>query len=175
MNDTGTITLAEPEQTLLAEIDFGSTQYECLQRSCAAAGQLTPMLLQRQAIPERRLQCFTSPEFGTRGKSYLQIFESNGTSGAEIFRHGNFLKHLRFFVHGATLPERVKNEMRAKVGDPEWFSGSDVDELRTLARRLVREYGLTGSRDQDFLHLCADLGLSASSADSVRRAVRGVR
>lgn len=175
MNDLGTIALTEPELELLAQIDFEARGHDDLSRSCGAAGRLTPLLVKRGAIPQRRLDCFTLPEWGPRGKSHQQIFEGNGTRGTKIFSHGNFLKYLNFFIHGARLPHRVKSAMREQIGNPEWFSGEDVSELRTLARRLVRENGLDGSRDRDFLFLCADLGLCATDADSIRRAVREVK
>ncbi|MGJ7572943.1 hypothetical protein ACSFBX_20610 [Variovorax sp. RB2P76] len=172
-----TIDLTNEEQKLLADIDFHPMQHfdEKVKRSLAAAATLTPMLLRRGAIPERRLRYFTSSEWGPRGKSRKDNFEGNGTRGAEIFAHGNFLRYLRFFIHGANLPQLVINAVRDQIGNLEWFSSGDLEPLRKLVRRLAREHSLDTRNADDFMQLCADLGLSATDADSICRAVKQVK
>lgn len=177
MNDIGTIEMTVDEKALVDVIDFQTDfrDRDAVLPMLAAAGKVMPMLLARGAIPERRQQCFTQPGWGAGRKSRLEVFEGNGTKGAEIFSHGNFLKFLRFFIHGADLPAAVMTAMREQVADPQWFTSSDREPLRKLARQLARAHGLDGSNADEFMYLCADLGLDVDDADSVRRAVRDVK
>lgn len=171
----GTIELAEHEVALLTQIDFNQRSHESIKRSCEAAAKLMPLLLQRNAIPEQRLRYFTDPELNGGKKSRRNVFEGNGTSGVAIFGHGNFLPHLRYFIHGAALPEYIKVEMTTLVGDPSNFTGGDLESIRKLARQLVRSSGLDASSAAKFFQLMNDIGLSPEDADSVRRAVMSVR
>ncbi|WP_198087007.1 hypothetical protein [Variovorax sp. E3] len=177
MNDIGTIEMTVEEKTLVDVIDFGADfrDRDAVLPMLAAAGKVTPMLLARGAIPERRQQCFTQPGWGAGRKSRLEVFEGNGTRGAEIFSHGNFLKFLRFFIHGAELPLAVKVAMRDQVDNPQWFTSGDREPLRKLGRQLARAHCLDGSSADEFMYLCADLGLDVDDADSVRRAIKDVR
>jgi hypothetical protein len=172
---TGTIELAEQELALLEQIDFNWHSHDSGRRSCDAAARLMPLLLQRKAIPEHRLRYFDDPELNGGRKSRLQVFEGNGTVGVDIFGHGNFLRHLRYFIHGAALPERIKSQMAELVGDPSYFTSGDLEPARKLARQLARSSGLGSASSDSFFQLMNDLGLSPSCADSVRRAVLSVR
>jgi hypothetical protein len=177
VNEIGTIEMTIEEKVLVDVIDFRTSfrDRDAVQLMLAASGKVTPMLLARGAIPERRQRCFTQPGWGAGRKSRLEIFEGNGTKGAAIFSHGNFLKYLRFFIHGANLPSALKLAMRAQVGDAGWFTSGDREPLRKLARQLARAHGLDGSSADEFMYLCADLGLDVDDADSVRRAVKDVK
>lgn len=177
MNDLGMIEMTAEEKALVDVIDFHTDfrDRDAVLPMLAAAGKVSPMLLARGAIPERRQQCFTQPGWGAGRKSRLDVFEGNGTKGVQIFSHGNFLKFLRFFVYGADLPAAVKSAMRDQVADPRWFTDGDREPLRTLARQLARAHGLDGSNADDFMYLCADLGLDVDDADAVRRAVKEVK
>lgn len=170
----GTIELAEHEVTLLKQIDFNQQSHESLRRSCAASAKLMPLLLQRKAIPAQRLRYFDDPELNGGKKSRMQVFDGNGTSGVAIFGHGNFLPHLRYFIHGAALPEHIKVEMTTQVGDPSNFTGEDLEPICKLARQLARSSGLGASSAAKFFQLMNDIGLSPDDADSVRRAVLSV-
>ena len=169
----GTIELAEDEAALLKRIDFNQQSNESLSLSCKACAIL--MLLQRNAIPVQRLRYFDDPEFNGGKKSRMEVFEWNGTSGAAIFSHGNFLPHLRYFIHGAALPEHIKVEMTKLVGDPSNFTCGDLEPIRRLARHFVRSSRLGASAADKFFQLMNDIGLSPYDADSVRRAVLSVR
>lgn len=171
----GTIELAEHEVALLKQIDFNQRSHESLRRSCAASAKLMPLLLQRKAIPAQRLRYFDDPELNDGNKSRMQVFEGNGTSGADIFGYGNFLLHLRYFIHGAELPQHIKVEMTTLVGDPSNFTSGDLEPIRKLARQLARSSGLGASSAGKFFQLMNDVGLSPNDADSVRRAVLSVR
>ena len=177
----GTIELAEHEVVQLKQIDFNQLSHESLQRSCEASAKLMPLLLQRKATPAQRLRLrlrlryFDDPEFNGGKKSRMQVFEGNGTSGVAIFGHGNFLPHLRYFIHGAALPEHIKVEMTTLVGDPSNFTGGDLEPICKLARQLARSLGVGASSAGKFFQLMYDIGLSPNDADSVRRAVLSVR
>lgn len=181
MNDTATIELNEAERALLDQIDFSQIDFnnhpdrDVVMRSCAAAGKLMALLLARNAIPERRWRCFDGAEWGHRGKSIRRLFEEQGPPDDDIFEHPNFLKYLRFLIHGSDLPQPVIDAVRHLVGNPRYFSLSDAVSAGKTVRKLVRDHGLDARRADDFLHLCADLDLSHMGADSIRQAVRNVR
>jgi hypothetical protein len=134
-----------------------------------------PLLLKRGAIPNQRVRYFTDPELNKGGKSRRQIFEGNGTSGVEIFAHGNFLRYLRYFIHGSALPDRIKAQMAELIGDPSDFTSGDLEPVRKLARQLARSSGLGSASSDSFFQLMNDIGLSPSEADSIRWAVLSVR
>lgn len=172
----GTIPLTEEESALLKQIDFiHHHPDEVLQRSCTASAQLTPMLLEREAIPESRLRYFTDPAYHDGKRSRLEAFERNGTPAHEVGGHGNFLKHLRYFIHGSGLPSAVQKAMQEAVGDPTTFSSGDLESVRKRARQLVRQHELGSTSADAFFQLMIDLGLSADEAHSVRKTVATVR
>lgn len=170
----GTIELTDAEAALLAEIEFYARTHDALVRSCRAAARLTP-LLDRGAIPEQRLRYFFDPDYHIGKRSRCQIFESNGTVGDEIFGHGNFLRHLRYFVHGSALTDYAKQTMSDAVGDPAHFTGGDLEPIRKLARATARRQGLNSSAADDFFQLMNDLGLNADHAHSVRHTILSLR
>ena len=62
-------------------------------------------MFERQAIPDLRIRYFTDPTLNIGlSKSRKEVFESNGTSGADILSHPHFLRHLKYFIYGPDLP-----------------------------------------------------------------------
>lgn len=171
----GTIELTDEETALLGEINFNWRSHDDLRRSCDRAGELMPMLLRRDAIPENRIRYFDDPEYNGGKKSRMEIFAGNGTSGTEIFSHGHFLKYLRYFVHGADLPDQIKREMALAVGDPGYFTSGDLEPIRRMARKLARSTGLGAACADAFFQLMSDIGLSSGYAESIRKTVKSVR
>ena len=171
----GMIELKPEESELLDQIDFKWQSLDDGRRSCVACARLMQLLLDRDAIPDRRLRYFTDPELNGGKKSRMEQYEENGTKGADIFSHGGFLKYLRYFVHGASLDEAVKIDMAKLVGDPSYFSGGDLEPVRKQARALARSSGRKSAASDDFMMLMNDIGLSPYYADSVRRAVLSVK
>ncbi|MES2072011.1 MAG: hypothetical protein V4488_16765 [Pseudomonadota bacterium] len=100
------IELTGREIEILSQISFRSTRQDELRSSIMPMVALWNSLYKRSAIPEIRFQYFTDAERNPsgRGKSRMQIFEKNGTSGEEIFAHPHFLKYLEYFVYGPDLP-----------------------------------------------------------------------
>lgn len=143
-----------------------------------AAGALAESLLARGAIPSERLKFFIDPECnpGGRGKSRADVFEKNGTAGAEILVHPHFLKHLRYFIYGPALPaEVIKRFTRIGLGSM-YFDSDDADDLKKECKALIRDFGLDPYEVADeFMKLALECGAAAGHAVSIREAVRKLR
>lgn len=171
----GTIDLNADEAVLLGRINFDSRDHDAIKQSCSASAELMPLLLDRNAIPAERLAYFTDPGCFDGKRSRFDVFEGNGTRGDEVFEHPNFLKYLRYFVHGSRLPVKVQQAMHAKVDDPRHFTSGDLEPLRILARQLVRQHALGAASSDAFFQLALDLGLSGDHAHSIRKTTLSVR
>src|SRR5688572_18811033 len=126
------ISLTDYESDLLKQIDLrddlppgvdGNAVYH---RNRAPILALMNSLHDRDAIPHQRLRYFTDPDYkpGRLKGSRQQVFERNGTRGAEIFEHPHFKEYLRYFLFGAELPDNVIAEFEQEVSNPQWVSGS---------------------------------------------------
>ncbi len=178
------IELTQKEKTLAARIRFDEAAHSPLvagswQKTADAMEELMRSLTERDAIPAARKKFFTNPDYnvGGRGRSRLQVFEHNGTRGVDIFRHGNFVKYLRYFLYGPDLPGPVIEAFQRKViscGQP--FTGSDALEVAQFARWLTRSHNLdTRIAPDEFYKLALDCSLDASDARTVRDSVMQVR
>jgi hypothetical protein len=177
------IELTEREKALVFQIDFNfsatSHNSDSWRSMADAMEELMRSLLERNAIPEARRRFFEDPAYfiGGRGLSHLQVFQKNGTRGPAIFRHGNFVKYLRYFVYGPDLPKRVIEAFQRKVidcGEP--FTSGDSITVGDFARQLTRSHGLKAANAaEEFYKLALDCGLDAGDARSVRDTVRKVR
>jgi hypothetical protein len=103
--------------------------------------------------------------------SHKGLFERNGNRGEEIYEHPHFLPYLRYFLYGADLPATVIAALKAKVGNPEWLSSSDIVPLTKFARTLARQNGLDRSASEEFYKLALDLRLPLYTAGAIRKAV----
>lgn len=177
------IELNENEKDLVSRIDFdpsGRSQNRDSWRQAAdAMADLMRSLLERNAIPEPRKKYFTDPAYnvGGHGLSRLQIFEKNGTRGDAIFKHGNFVKYLRYFLFGPDLPNNVIEGFQKKVtdcGTP--FTSGDSLTVADFARQLTRSHGLAGPQAaEEFYKLSLDCGLDSDDARTIRDSVQKVR
>jgi len=177
------VELTEKERHLVSRIDFDplarSHDRDTWQPVADAMSELMHSLLQRNAIPEVRKKFFTDPAYniGGHGLSRLQVFEKNGTRGDAVFRHGNFLKYLRYFLYGPDLPKAVIDAFQKKVldcGEP--FTSGDALSVAEYARQLTRAHRLnSGAAAQEFYKLALDCGLDAGDARVVRDSVQKVR
>ena len=139
---------------------------------------LVHSLHERKAIPEERINYCNDPAYNNdrTSASNMEVFERNGTYGADIFIHPHFLPYLRYFLFGADLPDAVVSHFEERVGNPDWVTSSDIVPIGKYARVLAREYGLDRSKAaEEFFKLCLDLGLGLDTARSVRRAVMQLR
>lgn len=174
------IELNEAEQKLVSRIDFNpsGTSYsrDSWQPVADAMAELMQSLVQRGAIPEPRKRFFTDPEYNIAGHglSRQQVFEKNGTRGTAIFRHGNFVKYLRYFLFGPDLPKAVIDAFQAKVADcGEPFTSGDGLDVANYSRQLTRTHGLAGPKvAEEFYKLALDCSLDADDARTVRDTVR---
>jgi hypothetical protein len=140
--------------------------------------QLTGMLLERKAIPEPRRRYFSDPEYhvGGRGYSRRDLFLRNVQDRDAMIRHWDFLKYLRYFIHGADLPDKVMNAMKKAVEDCGMITSGDIAPLSSTARQLVRSANLERkAAAEEFYKLCLDLDLSPSNAASIRESVLQLR
>ncbi len=135
-------------------------------------------LVNRKAIPETRWKFFSDPAFfiGGHGRSHLQVFEKSGARGSAIFRHGNFVKYLRYFVYGPNLPKSVIEAFQQKIAEcGQLFTSGDSIMIRDFARQLARSNGLNHEDAEEFYKLALESGLDANDALSVRNMVKQVR
>ncbi|MDA1312147.1 MAG: hypothetical protein O2968_02330 [Acidobacteria bacterium] len=173
------VTLTEEEQALLDQIEFTepprSREAGAVQRSGEAACRLMHSLLSREAIPPVRLDFFTNPDLHG-GISPKMHFGRKGKTGDEIFRDGNFLKYLHYFLYGPKLPSAVIEAFQKAIVECGDVTSGDLPELWRLAKDLTRSHGLDSkqSKEVEFYKLSLESGLDESDARSIREAVRKV-
>jgi hypothetical protein len=172
------IDLTDRERDLFEKIKFRSTRHDDLRASIMPMVALVESLRKRGAIPELRVLYFTDPDRnpGGRGNSRQHIFEKNGTSGSEILAHPSFMKYLEYFVCGPDLPPETIAEFKELARCSGYLSGSDVVDLISSARALVRAARLDPSKAAEEFHkLVLECGAMPSAADSIRQAVRSMK
>lgn len=176
------IDFTKAERELANLIDFsqlgpGGHAREARLRSCKAASKLTPLLLERGAIPPIRWAYFTDAEYNIGSKSSRrEVFEKNGTIGEAIYRDGNFLKHLRYFLYGPDLPKDTVNDFGKKVAECEPVTSGDLDEFKGFAMDSTRSHHLERTAAaQAFYQLALEHGLAESDARYIRDGVMKIR
>lgn len=172
------IHLTDGELDLLAKINFQTRDHEAIRSSLEPMRLLTDSLLDRNAIPNARLQYFSDPEYNPsgRGKSRLQAFERNGTSADEVASHPNFLKYLEYFIFGPALPDTITNDFIQSVIEDEHISLRDIQDYAPKARAFVRSSGISSHvAAEEFFKLAIENGASPSTAASLRASVMSVR
>ncbi len=173
------IELTDDEAELVSKIDFelATSRSRSHKEDLAildAAGELTESLLERGAVPDIRRCYFVYPELniGGHGKSRKEVFEQNGTIGRDIFRHGNFLDYLKYWVYGPSLPDETIDSFAELARD----SFVDPEDLDKLAREHTRRHRLDPrSHHEEFYKLALECGLDESSARRVRHAVQSTK
>jgi len=177
------IELTERETALVSRIDFGRKgrqhRADSWRPIADAMLELMTSLLERNAIPVARWRFFTDAEcfIGGHGLSHLQTFEKHGKQGADVFRDGNFVQHLRYFLYGPDLPKLVIKDFQGKIEDcGEPFNGTDALAVADFARKLTRSRRLHAHRAaEEFYKLALEWGLDPGDARSVRDFVKRVR
>jgi hypothetical protein len=170
--------LTEAEAALVGQIDlrddYGHDDgHEIYEANAAPILALLKLLSERDAIPKHRIALWTDPALNTgRTKgSHRDLFARNGSIGAKAYTHPHFKTYLRFFLYGADLPRGAIDEFEEQVGNPAWFSGSDIIALTKRTRAIVRKYDLRDYRYADeFQKLALDNGLNIYNANRVRKA-----
>jgi hypothetical protein len=181
MNTTD-IELTANEKTLLEVIDFDvpprNRDEKAVRSISDAAHDLMQSLLERNGIPTVRLRFFKDPALNPsgRGRSPLQVFNSNGTRGSAVYRHGHFLKYLRYFLFGPDLPSSVIKGFRQTVYECGTVTSGDIIPLGNSARQQARAHKLDAGRAADeFYKLALECGLKVFEARSIRNAVKRAR
>lgn len=174
------IDLTPEEDELLKTIDFDLSQSDWEARTACleAAGALTESLLKRGAIPEIRRRYLTDAELniGGHGKSRIQGFTAHGLEHSQIFRHGNFLKYLRYFIYGPDLPGAIVEGFTKIIDDDAGTSGEVLDQLCRFTRAEVRRRLPTEryKLPEEFFRLAlekdVDLHVARCVRDSARKA-----
>lgn len=181
-NGPFTIELTPEEIALVEAIKFdphdtlGNTQ--AFHANGDLVVRLTNGLLERKAIPDRRLSYFSDPEHhvGGRGSSRQELFLRQAGDREKMIRHGHFLKYLHYFIHGADLPPAVLTAFARAVEDCGMVTSGDIAPLSSTARQLTRTHLLNPkAAAEEFYKLGLDLDLSADAAASIRSSVLQVR
>lgn len=177
-----TIELTGDESDIAGRLNFNQVafvgNYDGYLQNADLAHRLTTSLLNRGAIPPHRASYFADPEYrpGGRRSSRQDSFIRNGNTHDEILRHPNFLKHLRYFVYGADLPQSVIAPFAEAVDDCGMITSGDVVPLGKIARQLARLHRLERTEAaEEFYKLCLDLRLSPSQSASIRSSVLQLR
>lgn len=130
----------------------------------------------------RFLRCafciFIDPERnpGGRGKSREQVFEKNGTSGAEIYAHPSFLKFLEYFIYGPDLPPSIIGKFKEAMSVSGYLTAGDINDLVPSARAAVRSARLSPHEAAEEFHkLVLECGAMPYSAESMRKSILAVR
>jgi len=133
-----------------------------------AMEKLMKSLESRDAIPAiRRRVFFELVENGS--KSTFEVFESNGTKGGDICRHGNFVEYLHYCINGPDLPAAVIDGFLEIVNEDRGTSGMLMKELQKYVRKSVRDYRLNPSdAATNFWRLCHEVDYF--HVDTIRRA-----
>jgi hypothetical protein len=172
------IELTDSERELLGQIKFGWSNDDDIRASIKPMAALSGSLLKRRAIPEVRLSYFNDPQRNPNGhgKSHQQIFEKNGTSGADILAHPHFLPYLEYFVFGPQLPSSVIARFKEVARLSGYLSGGDIYDLISEAKAIVRSARLNPREAADeFYKLALECGAMPSSAAMIRKLVRAIR
>lgn len=148
MKEITTVKFKAKEQKLYDSIcwgshdEFMSHSYEERLAMLEALGVLTESLLKRNAIPQCRIDYFIDPKlnFGGRGKSRKQVFESNGTKGKAIFRHPHFMEYyFEYFINGPNLPNSTMQGLWKILKEDAGTQGMLLNQIQAYVRKEVRD------------------------------------
>lgn len=178
------LAFTDEEERLVAKIDLRRSHANHDEAHTAYLENQEPILAllkslsDRDGVPAQRISYWNDPEYqpGRLKGSHKELFERNDCRGEDIYTHPHFIKHLRYILLGADLPQGVITAFEAEVGNPEWVSYGDSLDLGKKARNLVRQYGLSPHEAcEEFFKLALDLKLGASKALRIRGVVRETR
>lgn len=178
------IELTKDEAALLSKIDMRTSHASHEERHDAYKANRKPILAlvrslsERRALPNERLNYWNDPAYnpGRIKASRKGVFERNGCLGDDIYIHPHFIRHLRYFLFGADLPESLISEFSQGIGDPLWETSSDDLSIGKRARYLAQHHGLDMAiAAEEFFKLCLDLGLGLDPAVRVKRTVQRAR
>ncbi len=175
-NPPETVELLQDESNWYKSIPTVAKNIEEWQSIADTMELLMKSLLKRNAIPEIRLRVFSNPSFAeTWNKSPKQIFESNGTSGDNIYRDPHFIKYLHYFIKGPDLPSDVIIGFCKILNDNMGTSGMILNDIRKYVRSCIRSFFLDRiSAASEFYRLCVELN-TKFDPHSIRKAAMSTR
>ncbi len=147
---------------------FGENRFEILK----ASQELTVSLITRNAIPQHRVDYFMKPEYklGRTTKSWFEIFDDNNR-GISKYSHPNFLKFLKYFIHGADLPEKIKSDCEDIVSNHMFYRDDSIIELKDYFRKYYahsNNLNISENLEEKIFQLGLDLGLNLFNAKLLR-------
>ncbi len=171
------IELNETEKQYLSNIDFNLSNHDEAAISCENSLHLMKSLISRKAIPEVRVKYLKDPNYNLEArKSRIEVFESNGKYGEDIFRHPHFIKHLKYIVYGPDVKRDVKfafMEMIESFGG--YVSGSDTDEIKAFIRKHFGSKVPAKDKKKitnEVFMLCLEAGLTPDESYSIIKYVK---
>ncbi len=112
---------------------------------------------------------------GGHGKSRQQGFEKNGISGKKLLRHHDFIKYLRYFIHGPNLPQDTIRGFCNIIKDDAGTSGMVLKQVESYVRKEVKAKGLPRTdAAEEFFKLAHEID-RPDLAENVRSAAKDVR
>ena len=173
------IQLEDEEQALLSEITFDVTNIRDPETSAANGEKiatLTKKLLERRAIPEHRCRVFADKDYATGGKPPpYQQYKNKGRTDEEMYRNGNFAKHLHYFIYGPKLSQDLIDSFSDKIEELKEYgdiTSGDYEPIVTHARQLARHFGLKKSEADEMFKLAFEYNLDLYLAEGIRKATR---
>lgn len=180
----GKIDLTPDEEDVFSRIVFDldavmNLDYEQSIENGELSAALIKRLVSRDAIPEVRRLYLEDEDYNPgKGKgSRKDNFLNNSGTVANMVRHAHFLPYLHYFVCGADLPIKAKEEFFARAQDY-WVKS---DELIKLAKQQVRARRVSDPPARDYLvadayyQLALDSGCDESVARLIRAAVKTIK
>lgn len=153
----------KPIQLTSDEVELERQMMDDFKRKRPYSGQYARKLLEslhnRNAIPHARIDYFTKPYPGGRGKSHLDIFKANDRFGNSVAEHANFVEHLRYFIRGPSLPSNTIEGFRKIIIDDAGTSGDVMNQLCKFVRAETRKLRLDRWTAKDeFWKLAKEVG-----------------
>jgi len=170
------IDLTPEEEALASRIDFDYVKLGYDPESCLSARELTKLLIERDAVPEVRLDYFCKPEYNVGStKSRYEQFEANGVRGEEVFESPHFFEHLKYFVYGPNLSDQTKEAFFQIAKNDTLPTSVQRERLRDFSRNETRRLRLNPkTAAEEFYKLALECTSKLHIAESVRDAVRAV-
>lgn len=173
------IKLSESENRLFTNIiRFDSVSDEEARNILHDCGELATILLSENGrIPQSRLNYFFKPEYNTSSPkiSRFERFNRNGTSGNEIFRHGNFVKYLIYWVNGANVDDELKNIATTIIVNDYYKDHDCLTKFFAAIRSKIPRNQKNSEFSEEIFKLAIDSGMSLMFAVMLRKKVRCVK
>ncbi|MDZ4667529.1 MAG: hypothetical protein SGJ00_06565 [bacterium] len=150
-----------------------SEEFEVRKAKLNAGRLLVTSLLKREAIPQCRIDFIKKPihNLSNSPKSKEQIFEDNGTKGEMIFKDGNFLKYLKYFLYGPDLPMSLISQLKG-VCKGHYYSDEFVENAKPIIRTFFKQSNISQKGiATEIYKLCLELGIGQVYSKQLRDSV----